>query len=775
MSTKPNERKSDKSLYNECVQDYIPLACHYDSATLLTKNGELLQVLEITGMSSENVEQNLDTLTSLARNSLAKNISSADTSCWINTIRRKKNIDDDLAYENTFSAGLHKAWADKYQLSRRYVNVLYITIVIKGMGGKFKSADDAISATSSNTVIAKHEKYLLGAAEKLYSITNNILTDLQSFGASRLKIRHTADKSFSDPIYLFSHLSSFSENSMEVPVTDLSRALSVDKYAVGSRQIEVKHKGKTHFASILSLREYHHANQSDLFGDTLQLQVEMIATEVFYPISKKEAEKQYKHHNYILGVTRDSQLRVAMGLDIMMDEERKSGFLKQQLSIMVIAEDIDTLEENTKKLSKYLSSIGIVHVREDINLENIFWSQLPGNFNYLRRGIGAVAENVGAFASLQSTPHGRKSSKWGRYITVMPSITSTPYFMNFHSEQNTGHTCFFGNKGSGKTSLLNFLVSEAMKYKPTILYISPDKNPKLFVNALGGTWYDDPKLPVVDDIPYASLIAAIMSGKYTGHLLPGGMQKIDELVSLLGSAKDYAEMGIIIENFELGDEARNLKARVGEVSHFFKEDNIRIEPGTITGICLDSVRGKENQDIKAAIVFAAIRALGVDKTSPKILIMDEMALMLDHPYFTENIDMSYQIADIYNISLLGAVDTERYTNVQEKKLWDAIDKRSDLKVVMPHDNISYDLREIFHLTDEENNSLAKTQSDSVFIVKPFNRRSTILNFNNAGLDNYMRILYGSDMDIELMEKAKAEKGNNVDEWLPYLYELMEKA
>lgn len=774
MSARSSDRRSDKSLYNECVQDYIPLACHYDSTTLLTKNGELLQVLEITGMSSEKVENNLDTLTSLVRGSLAKNISDQNTACWINTIRRKQNIDDPHPYDNFFSGNLHKAWADKYDLKRRFVNVLYITVVVRGMGGNIKSIDGFVSSTTTNTVISKHEKFLVGAAEKLYNITNNILTDLQTFGASRLKIRHTEDKSFSDPIYLFSHLSSFNENSIEVPLSDLSSVLSVDKYAVGSRQIEVVHKGKTHFASILSLREYHHSNQDDLFGAALQLPVEMISTEIFYPIPRKEAEKDYKHQDYILGVTGDSQLRVAKGLDILMDESRDVGYIRQQLSITIIAEDVASLEKNTKKASKYLSSIGVVHVREDINLENIFWSQLPANFQYVRRSIGAVEDNIGAFASLQSTPHGRKVSKWGKFVTVMPCINGTPYFANFHSEKNTGHSCFFGNKGSGKTSLMNFLVSEAMKYKPTIIYISPDKNPKLFVNAIGGTWYDEPKLPVVDDIAYASLVAGVMSGKYTGHLLPGGMAKIEELVPLLQNAKDYPEMGSIIENFELGDEARNLKARMGEVTHFFKENNIKIEKGSITGICLDSVRGKENQDIKAAIVFAALRALGVDKESPKMLIMDEMAVMLDHPYFTQNIDLCYQLASIYNISMLGAVDTERYTNVTERKLWDSVDQMSDLKVVMPHDNIAYDLREIFNLTDEENDSLAKTQSDSVFILKPHKRRSTILNFNNSGLENHMRVLYGADADIELMEKAKAEKGNNVEDWLPYLYELMEK-
>jgi len=775
MSAVQGERKSDKSLYNEAASDYIPLACHYDSVTLLTKNGELLQSLQITGMSSENVAHNLNEFTSIVRKSLAKHINQEELACWVHTIRRKKNIDDPLPYNNIFSNMLHQSWAEKHSLKETFVNVLYISVVYRGMTGKIQKVSDVMSAASKATAITKHEKILAANAESLYAITNNILSDLEAFGASRLKIKHLDGISYSEPLYLFNHLSSFSENSVEVPISDLSEALAVDKYAVGSRQIEVARLDSRHFASILSLREYHNSGQQDLFGAFLQVPIEMIATEVFYPTSKSEALKNYKYQDYILNVTNDHQLKMAKGIDIIADEEREVGLVKQQLSIMVIADNKELLEKNTKTCAKYLASMGIVHVREDINLENIFWSQLPGNFKFLRRDMGAASENLGAFASLQSTPHGRKSSKWGKYVTVMPSALSTPYFVNFHGEKQTGHTCFFGNKGSGKTTLMDFLVSETTKYNPTILYISPDHSPSLFINALGGNWQEKSKLPAMTDMKFASLVVALMSGKYTGHLLPAGMEKIEELAEQIAAAESYNNISSIIDKFELGNDAKNLQERLNQVAHYFGEDFVQIEKSSVTGICLEELTGSESKDIKAAIVFAAVRALGFDKESPKILVLDEMASMFDHPYFAENIDLIYELARIYNITLIGAVDTDRYTNIQEKKLWDIVDQNLDLKVVMPHDHVTYDLQEIFHLTEEETKSLSKTSSDSMFIFKPFERRSTILNFNIAGIEQSMRVLYGGDEDIKLMHEAKKTKGDKVEDWLPYLYELMEKA
>lgn len=50
-------RKADKDLYNDASEDFIPIACHYDENTLLTKNGELIQIIQINGINAEHVSK----------------------------------------------------------------------------------------------------------------------------------------------------------------------------------------------------------------------------------------------------------------------------------------------------------------------------------------------------------------------------------------------------------------------------------------------------------------------------------------------------------------------------------------------------------------------------------------------------------------------------------------------------------------------------------------------------------------------------------------------
>ncbi len=54
MFKKNFSKKNKKNLVSEIkleapVPDYIPYACHYNADTILTKNGELIQIIKITG------------------------------------------------------------------------------------------------------------------------------------------------------------------------------------------------------------------------------------------------------------------------------------------------------------------------------------------------------------------------------------------------------------------------------------------------------------------------------------------------------------------------------------------------------------------------------------------------------------------------------------------------------------------------------------------------------------------------------------------------------
>ncbi len=83
-----------------------------------------------------------------------------------------------------------------------------------------------------------------------------------------------------------------------------------------------------------------------------------------------------------------------------------------------------------------LTNVGILAVREDLNLEPCFWAQLPGNFRF-HRAKGATLETTSA----------------------------TPYAFNFH-HGDLGNFTVIAPSGSGKTVALSFLLAQAQRFAP---------------------------------------------------------------------------------------------------------------------------------------------------------------------------------------------------------------------------------------------------------------------------------------------------------------------
>ena len=120
------KQKLGKGLYNASSEDFIPIACHYDKNTLLTKNGELLQIFQINGINSERISRQLSNLRGVVRSAISNNVEGDKLAFWIHTIRRKANLDDTVPYHNVFSANIHEIWKNKNYWHDKFVNCLYM-------------------------------------------------------------------------------------------------------------------------------------------------------------------------------------------------------------------------------------------------------------------------------------------------------------------------------------------------------------------------------------------------------------------------------------------------------------------------------------------------------------------------------------------------------------------------------------------------------------------------------------------------------------------------
>ena len=105
--------KKSEIKYHSNVEEYLPYACHFDEETILTKNGELIQVIKITGFNFETVkeiEKDNSNLRDLIRKTIKKNITKDEFAVWIHTLRRKRDISIEQGHEEGFSKQLNHEW-----------------------------------------------------------------------------------------------------------------------------------------------------------------------------------------------------------------------------------------------------------------------------------------------------------------------------------------------------------------------------------------------------------------------------------------------------------------------------------------------------------------------------------------------------------------------------------------------------------------------------------------------------------------------------------------
>lgn len=233
------KKKLDKGLYNALSEDFVPIACHYDKNTLLTKNGELLQIFQINGINSEKISKKLSNLRVVVRSAISNNVEGDQLAFWIHTIRRKANLDDTVPYNNVFSANIHEIWKNKNYWHDKFVNCLYITVLHDAPELKLKNFNSLVNSLSASRIADFEINYFAKAVKTLSATVDKLILDLEEYGAEKLGIRIEEERCYSDLMFLYRRIMQLNEEQCVLPVTDISIALSSHQYAVGNDMIEV--------------------------------------------------------------------------------------------------------------------------------------------------------------------------------------------------------------------------------------------------------------------------------------------------------------------------------------------------------------------------------------------------------------------------------------------------------------------------------------------------------------------------------------------------------
>lgn len=469
----------------------LPYARHVDDVTIETRDGLLMQTIRLGGLLFETADTAELNYRASLRDAMLRAIGTSRFAIYHHVVRRKAEAMLEGHFADEFSRTLDQRWTQRMAGRRMYVNELMLTVVRRPLQGRLGWLDRlrglvAIGSTDEQRAALASEKRALDAA------TEALIAALGSYAPRLLGIYAAQDGYRSEPLEFLSSLYNATVRPAILPHGDLGHHLPFRRVSFGHDAYELSACGHLPpaFGAIVSIKDYPGQTLPGMFDELCRMPFEMTVSQSFAFVERTAALGRMNLALRRMRSAEDEALSLRDELSRAKDDVAagRAAFGEHHASIAIRADSLDALNAQVAEVSAVLVDLGIVGVREDIALEPAFWAQFPGNFRFIGRRALISTRNFAGLASLHNFPVGQaRNNLWGDAVTLLETTAAGPYFFNFHN-RDLGNFTVIGPSGSGKTVVLNFLLAQARRFAPRIVFFDKDRGGELFIRAIGGRY-----------------------------------------------------------------------------------------------------------------------------------------------------------------------------------------------------------------------------------------------------------------------------------------------
>ena len=791
-------------------EDFIPFVCHYDEETILTKNGELMKTIRITGFSQDSTS-NLESIREVVRKSIIDEIgNNIHFSFWFHTIRRRKNIKAKGNFGDAFSQYIENEWNEQNEWEKQFINELYVTIIIEGSGASLinlKSLWSSLSAKSNRNL---HLSKLNSAHKELNNLCSAILNNIADYGAKILGIIEWKGILYSEQMRFFSKILNLNEERYPLSINDISADLATHKIAFGDREIQVENSERKSFGAILSLKEYREISIDNL-DNLLQMPIEFIISQsMIFDVNNQDFQS-FRNQDNILKISEDKEFRKSLGIGNFFENinNLETDYCKVQTNVMIVAESIDKLKNDVDEVTDKFSASGISLVREELFLEHCFWAQIPANFNFLKRQKLFNSKTVAGFTALYSFPTGSiDGNHWGGAVSVIRTALNTPYFFNFH-DKSIGHTIIVGGDDADKSSLLNFFIAQAMRFNPKLFYFDNNKA-KILINGLDGDYHNITEKISNKNIKSLNINPLENNNRDNQEQKEFLANFFTSLVSFAKESLSSSEIDIIpaiveniiskkIDNFndaiELfnSGESREIYQRMqiwqnGKLSHIFNSKNNNPTEEIVADINWDSqiIGFNITETEKSLPIILPLFIYFLNKIEQNldggasIIVIDDILTLFENNILANKIDSILKRLVQKNCVVISTINSDK--DLEKSIALKEIIKNSANQIYLPNKNPKKDYKTIFALDDDEIEIIKNMQNSYHHFLLKHNNQSIISSLYFLKTPEMIQLLRSDEQAVlvmeEIIEHIRAEKNQPLGkisskEWLPQTIEILQ--
>ncbi len=780
------------------IADIIPLVEMLDDEmTIYTKNFGLVQVIKLQGMDYSGVSSdhrnNYFNVRKTSFDSVPAGIELGfyyfRKKLFSKTEQLKK-----LSFKNKYAKTINEKWQKNF--INAYKTEIYLVLRYQ-IPIDFKKL---INPLAKNFDISEK---LINHIDKINSARDIMSTKLSIYKPEVLKNEEL--------INFWSYIINCSElDNLIGQKKDIGNSISLTEINFNrkKRLISLSNSKGRRYARILTLKSIANKTTDIVLSSLMNLKHEFMVVQKIIPIykerTKAEIDKRLKNTQG-LGGAGFTDLRL---LDLQEAGEAVEAnqvvMSAYSINILVLGDSEQDLQIAERDIEANLASNQISVLTESMIMSTNFWSIFPDYYRKSGRELMVTTENLADFITLGSSHEGIGECSFGKEpIALFKTDSFTNYSFTFHqsAEQNVvGHTLIIGGTGTGKTTLIEFLLMNCLKYeKLRMLAFDSLKGLKIFSSVFDGKYIN-----VGED---RGLKLNPMLLKETNRNKGFLMQWLEMLIGSINEEEREIITTAVQRNFELNPQERNLTIlrALGSVSdkgrtsiakrlarwlpdsedptksdHPFgllfnaKSDNLNFN-NSIVSFGMDQVLG--NQDVLGALstyIFHCFNEYITTNPSPNILFIDEMGRYIDNKLFQPIIKQSFQEMRKRNGVIIGAV--QQPSSILDSPIGKAVIANTATYLIYPDSNANP--TEYIGATEENQNINGLGLNDAEFhwvkysnvsrkvMLKRKGGESVILDVDLACLKKHLKLFSSNNEDVKQFEKlSKTGDENFVDEFI----------
>jgi type IV secretion/conjugal transfer VirB4 family ATPase len=481
-------------------------------------------------------------------------------------------------------------------------------------------------------------------------------------------------------------------------------------------------------------------------------------------------------HDALLDDSKESQVR-ELGKGIEEIELHGNYFGQFSLTIVVYDRELAKVDRACAEFYKVFSVHDAQLYEEKYNLLNAFLAAIPGNHVFNLRSLYLLNTNYADFSFLFTLQCGEPRNQHLReeYLGVLETNHGTPYFLNLHY-RDVAHTIVLGRTGSGKSFLLNFLITNLQKYDPFTFIFDLGGSFESLTRLVGGTYLRvglesagftlNPFClpPTKANLDFLALFVKVLLGSVAATLDPATERTLYEQIENLYSLDPVLRTLDVLANTlprNLSDAlARWLRG--GQFGFLF--DNPEDTVSFSRFQCFDFQQmSKYPELLEPLLLYILHRANEVIANRDisrtfKAFFIDEAWVFLRNPSIRQYVTEALKTWRKHNAAMI--LSTQSLDELKRSELLDVIVESCATKIFLANPDMDQDLyRRQFHLNDTEVAWIASLLPKRQFLIKtPELSKVVNLNVDPRSYWLYTNDPYDNKKRQEAFDAVGFEKG-----------------